>query len=117
MNEREMIQSFREYLEEKRIPDKLFKLIDNLDMIPISLSEYERVSSQMNLIVTPLRSSLLTKTISAVLFIKIVGPPLSQFDPTKFVECWLLFGHHSATDTLSKERNRDVEPPEGMTQI
>jgi hypothetical protein len=43
LNEREMIQGFREYLEERRIPDKLFKLIHNLDMIPISSSECERV--------------------------------------------------------------------------
>jgi hypothetical protein len=42
LNERKMIQSFREYLEEKRIPDKLFKLINNLDTIPISSSECER---------------------------------------------------------------------------
>jgi hypothetical protein len=51
------------------------------------------------------------------MLIKIVGPPLSQFDPTKFVGSWLLFGHHSAIDTKSKERNRDIEPPEGVTQI
>jgi hypothetical protein len=51
------------------------------------------------------------------MFIKIVGPPLIQFDPTKFVESWLLLEHHSAIDTNSKERNRDIEPPEGMTQI
>jgi hypothetical protein len=53
LNEREMIQSFRKYLEEKRITDKLFKLMHNLDMIPISSSECERGFSQMNLIVTP----------------------------------------------------------------
>jgi hypothetical protein len=51
------------------------------------------------------------------MFIKIVGPLLSQFDPTKFVESWQLLGHRSAIDTKSKERNRDIEPPEGMTQI
>jgi hypothetical protein len=51
------------------------------------------------------------------MFIKIVGLPVSQFDPTKFVESWLLLGHHSAKDTKSKEKNRDIEPPEGMTQI
>jgi hypothetical protein len=85
LNEKEMIQSFREYLEEKRIPNKLFKLVHNLDMIPISSGECERGFSQMNLIVTPFRSSLLTKTTSAAMFIKIVGPPLSQFDPTKLL--------------------------------
>jgi hypothetical protein len=56
LNEREMIQSFREYLEEKRILDKLFKLIHNLDMIPISSSKCERGFSLMNLVVTPFRS-------------------------------------------------------------
>jgi hypothetical protein len=71
----------------------------------------------MSLIVTPFRSSLLTKTTSAVMFIKIVGPPVSQFDPTKFAESWLLLGHHSTIYTKSKERNRDIEPPEGMTRI
>jgi hypothetical protein len=86
-------------------------------MIPISSRECERRSSEMNLIVTPVRSSLLTKTTSAVMFIKIVGPPQSQFDPTKSVESWLLLGHHSTKDTKSKERNRDIEPLEGMTQI
>jgi hypothetical protein len=71
----------------------------------------------MNLIVTPFRSSLLTKTTSAVMFIKIVWPLLSQFHPKKTVESWLLLGHHSAIDTNSKERYQDIEPPEGMTQI
>jgi hypothetical protein len=117
LNEREMIQSSREYLEEKRIPEKLFKLIYNVDMIPIPSSECERGFSQMNLTVTPFRSLLLTKTTSVVMFIKIVGPPLSQFDPTKFVESWLFLGHHSAIDTKSKDINRDIEHPEGMTQI
>jgi histidyl-tRNA synthetase len=65
LNEREMIQSFQEYLEEKRVVDKLFKLIHNLDMIPISSSECERGFSQMNLIVTPFRSLLLTKNIGS----------------------------------------------------
>jgi hypothetical protein len=83
----------------------LFKLIHNLEMIPISSSECERGFSQMNFIVTPLRSSF-TKTTSAVMFIKIVGPHLSQFEPIKFVESWLLFGHHSAIDTKSK---REIE--------
>jgi hypothetical protein len=112
-----MIQIFREYLEEKIIRDKLFKLIHKLDVIPIFSSKCERDFLQMNLIATPFRSSLFTKTTSAVMFIRIVGPPVSQFDSTKLVESWLLLGHRSAIDTKSKDRNRDIEPPEGMTQI
>ena len=54
---------------------------------------------QQNLI----EGSLKTKTISALLFIKIVGPTLILFDPSKYVELWLLRGRHSAIDINSKE--------------
>jgi hypothetical protein len=76
---------------------KLLKLIHNLDMIPITSSKCERAFSQMNLTVIQLRSFLLTKT-SEVMFIKTVAPTLSQFAPTKLIESWLIFGHHSATE-------------------
>jgi len=33
----------------------------------------------MNLIITPTRALLLTKTVSALLFIRLVGPPVSRF--------------------------------------
>jgi hypothetical protein len=77
-------------------------------MIPVPSSECECGFSQMNLIVTPFRSSLLTKTTSVAMFVNIVGPPLNQFDPTISVESWLLLGHHSAIDTRRKERNREL---------
>ena len=101
-----MIRGFREYILEKTYLEKLLPLIQTLNTIPISSSEYERGFSQMNLIATPTKASLKTKTISALLFIKIVGPPLILFDPSKYVELWLLRGRHSAIDTNSKERIR-----------
>jgi hypothetical protein len=73
-------------------------------MSPISSSECKRGFSQMNLIVTPLRASLLTKTTLAVMFIRVVGHTLSQFDQRKFVESCLLFGHHSAIHTKKGEK-------------
>jgi hypothetical protein len=63
----------------------------------------------MNLIVTPGRSSFLVKTVASLLFIIIVGPQLTLFDPTKYVKTWLLQGHHSALDTKSKIRKRTEE--------
>ena len=96
LNEREMIRGFRAYILEKKYPEKLLPLIQTLNTIPISSSECERGFSQMNLIATTTRASLKTKTISALLFIKIVGPPLILFDPSKYVELWLLRGRHSA---------------------
>ena len=99
-----MIRGFREYILEKTYLEKLLPLIQTLNTIPISSSKCERGFSQMNLIATPTRASLKTKTILALLFIKIIGPPLILFDPSKYVELWLLKGRHSAIDTNSKER-------------
>ena len=102
-----MIRGFREYILEKTYPEKLLPLIKTLNTIPISSSECERGFFQINLIATPTRASLETKTISALLFIEIIGPPLILFDPSKYVELWLLRGRHLAIDTNSKERIRE----------
>jgi hypothetical protein len=85
LNERDMIRGFREYLQlqGKEITKQLLQLKLALETIYISSSECERGFSPINLIVTPARSSLSIKTITSLLFIKIVGPPLTQFDPTK----------------------------------
>jgi hypothetical protein len=99
LSEREMISGFREFLEEKKIPDKLFPFKYALDSFVISSSECKRGFSQINLIVMPSRASLTT---SALLFIKIIGPPLMQFYPTKYVKSWPLGGHHSAVDSKSR---------------
>ena len=69
-----------------------------LSTIPISSSECEWGFSQMNLIATPCRASLLTKIISSLLFVRLVGPPLKLFDPTKYVDSWILRGRRSAID-------------------
>jgi hypothetical protein len=59
--------------------------------------------------VTPGRSSFLVKTVASLLFIIIVGPPLTLFDPTNYVKIWFLQGHHSAVDNKSKIRKRTEE--------
>ena len=69
-----MIRGFREYLTEKSVPDKLLPLQIALSTIPISSSEAERGFSQMNLIITPTRASLMTTTVSSLLFIKLFDP-------------------------------------------
>lgn len=109
LNEREAVRGFRQYLQENKVPDILLPLKHTLGTIAISSSECERGFSQMNLIVTSSRSSLLVRTTSALMFIRIVGPPLTQFNPSKYVDSWLLRGRHSAVDTKSKKRSRDDE--------
>ena len=117
LNEREMIRGFREYLMEKTYPETLLPLIRAIHTIPISSSECERGFSQMNLIITTTRASLMTKTASSLLFIRLVGPPLTFFDPSKYVDSWLLRGRHSAVDSQSRKRNRDDLSNENMRRL
>jgi hypothetical protein len=54
----------------------------------------------MNLILTSTRApAVSTTTVSAPLFVRVVGPPLRHFSPIKYVESWILRGRHSAVDT------------------
>jgi hypothetical protein len=82
-----MICGFREYLQlqVKEMPKQLLQLKCTLETIAVSFSKCERGFSQMNLIVNPARSSLSVKTITSLLLIIIVGPPLTQFDHTKYI--------------------------------
>jgi hypothetical protein len=115
LSEREIICGFWEFLEEKKIPDKLFPLKCALDSIATSSSECEWGFSQMNLIVTPSRASLLTETTSALSFFKIVGSPVMQFDPTSMLKLGYCVDITQQC-TKSKHRNRDIEyPSEDMT--
>ena len=81
---------FRSYLDcdGKIIPAGLVPLINLLKIIPISTSEDERGFSAMNLICTDLRSSLTVENMSALVFIKINGPPINLFDSEKYVQIW-----------------------------
>ncbi|KAJ9573677.1 hypothetical protein L9F63_008947 [Diploptera punctata] len=109
LNEREEVRGFHEYLQENTFPDILLPLKNTLGTIAVSSSECERGFSQMNLIVTSTTSSILVRTTSALLFIRIVGPSLTQVKLSKYVDSWLLQEHHSAVDTKSKKRSRNDE--------
>nr|XP_022906381.1 zinc finger protein 862-like [Onthophagus taurus] len=87
----------------EEIPDDLKPLLNVIASIPISTSECERNFSSMNEIVTPLRSSLSVETTAALLFINCVGPPLTQFNPEKYVRSWLAKGRHSADNSASRK--------------
>jgi hypothetical protein len=104
-------------LAENKFPEELLLLKYAQSTIPISSSDCERGFSQMNLIVTPTRASLSTKTISNFLFTRIVGPPLRHFSPIKYVDSWLLRGRHSAVDTKRKTRNTDISYDENLLKI
>ncbi len=59
----------------------------------------------------------MTTTVSSLLFIRLVGPPLPRFDPTRYVDSWLLRGRHSAIDTNSEERRREYVSDENLIKL
>ncbi|XP_037540253.1 E3 SUMO-protein ligase KIAA1586-like [Nematolebias whitei] len=113
---RAVIRAHREYVESggKDIRDELKELLTAVDTIPISSAECERGLSQMNLICTPNRASLHTATISDLLFLNIVGPPLTKFNPIPYVKSWVAKGRRTATETRSKVRSREEKDEEAQ---
>ena len=49
----------------------------------------------MNLVLSTTRNRLAVSNVSSLLFVKINGPPLEQFDVLPYVQSWLL-NHSSA---------------------
>ncbi|XP_076829399.1 E3 SUMO-protein ligase KIAA1586-like [Brachyhypopomus gauderio] len=64
-------------------------------------AECERGFSHMNIIISDTRSKLLISNVSSLLFIKLHGPPLKLWNPTKYAKLWLR-NHRSATDTQTR---------------
>jgi hypothetical protein len=110
-NPRAVIRAYRKYRDSdgKDTPDELMELLVAVNSIPIASAECERGFSQMNLTCTANRASLLTSTISSLLFLNLVGPPLAKFNPVPYVRSWVAKGHRTATDTRSKARKKEEE--------
>jgi hypothetical protein len=79
--QRTFINAFREFIDTNVRPDELKLLIQILDSIPVSTSEYERSFSVMNEAVSKKRNALLVQRASGLIFISCVGPPLTVFTP------------------------------------
>lgn len=118
-NPRQVIRAFREFRENNGafVPDELKGLLAAINTVPISSAECERGFSQMNLICTANRSALLPSTISTLLFLCLVGPPLTRFNPIPYVKSWITQGHRSARDQRSRERCREKESPGSMDAV
>jgi len=110
---RPAVRAFRSFVDSGRkiIEDDLRPVISSLAVIPVSTAECERGFSCMNLLLTSTCSSLHVTTLSSLMFLKTVGPPLEQFEPLKYVKSWLAKGHHGACDVNSlgsKAHSHDV---------
>lgn len=103
---REYINAFRDYKQHKdcEFPEKLRPLKCVVKTFTTSMSECECVVSTMNDVLTYLRSRMAIHRLSSVLFIKIVGPPLTEFRPAHYVQKWFEKGRRSADATKAMGR-------------
>jgi hypothetical protein len=99
LDKRMAINGFRDFVDGggRSLPDMLRPLMLCARTLPCSTAECERAFSCMNVLISPLRNSLLISNVSALLFIKINGPPLAKINFLPYVKLWLL-NHSSATD-------------------
>lgn len=88
---------------------KSFK--NDLMCLPISTAECERGFSEMNLARCKLRNALTISRVSQLLFLKINGPQLHNFNTAKYVRSWINKGHRSAT---SQNRRSTAADPEDV---
>lgn len=91
---RVVLHAYREYKESngQQISNELNNLF-KCNAIPISSAECEQGFSRMNLMCTSSRTSLNIKTISTLLFLCLVGPPLCKFKLETYVKSWIAKGH------------------------
>lgn len=93
------------------LPPELKAIKSVLSIIPISTAECERSFSVMNNVLTGKRNQLTIPNLSCLMFISIMGPPLTLFRPKQYVKNWVKRGRHTAVDTNSKTRvGKQVDP-------
>ena len=83
--------AYRDYKDSKGVAITLswLKVKCCVHTVPASTAECERGFSKMNMICTPLRSRLSVSHISALMFVSLLGPPITLFEPMKFVKSGL----------------------------
>lgn len=101
------VRAFRCFIDSngKDVQKEMSELLAAVDTMAISSAECKRGFSQINLVCTATRASLNVSTISSLLFINLVGPPLAKFNPVPYVKSWIAKSHRSATNTQSKVRS------------
>jgi hypothetical protein len=114
-----MKDAFREFKETKGavVTPDFQKLLFAIDTIPVSTAACERGFSAMNNICSPLRSLLTVSHISSCMFIHIVGPPLTVWNPQPYVRSWLAKDRRDATSLHGMARTVKVASLEGRSSV
>ena len=106
-SETAIINGFREFKQGlgQNVPKSMEPMLKASDTLIVSTAECERAFSTMNDILTDNRNKLKIERLSALLFVKIIGPPQRQFNPLPYVKSWIKLGRRSANDMQCRKRN------------
>lgn len=97
------IKGMRDLIESPQTESQNLKPLKNcMQTFPVSTAECERGFSLMNTILTNKRSLLLVSHVSNLMMINLNGPPISLFNPEKYVNSWARH-HRTANDPQSRQ--------------
>ena len=87
-------QAYRDFKESKGVDvaPVMQQLISAVATLPVSTAACERGFSKMNIVRTPLRSTLTVSHISSLLFVSMVGPPVVEWNPMPYCKAGLQRG-------------------------
>lgn len=97
------IRGLRDLIVSPQTESQNLKTLKNcMQTFPVSTAECERGFSLMNTILTNKRSVLLVSNVSNLMMINLNGPPISLFNPEKYVQSWARH-HRTANDPQSRQ--------------
>jgi hypothetical protein len=104
-------QAYRDFKESKGadVAPVMQQLISAVATLPVSTAACERGFSKMNIVCTPLRSTLTVAHISSLLFISMVGPPVVQWNPMPYVKTWIAKGRRHSQYVGCAERSINAD--------
>lgn len=109
------LNAFRDYVDDvgRKMPQDLQPLINCTHTVPCSTAECERGFSSMNAILTDSRNQLLVSHVSSLMFIKLHGPPLHLWNPSKYTTTWLR-KHRPANDSRTRMASNGITPEDPL---
>ena len=99
---RPVVEAFRKYKTQKGKPQsELSKVLAAAETFPGSTAECERGFSAMNNTVWDKRSPMNVNTVSSLMFIKLNGVSVANFDPNPYVRSWIAAGNRQSTSWVT----------------
>jgi hypothetical protein len=98
--------AYRDFKDSKSsvIKPPMQALLSAIGTLPVSTAACERGFSRMNVLCSPLRSTLRVDHMSSLMFISVVGPPVLEWKPMSYVQSWIAKGMRNANSHECAQR-------------